>query len=143
MAEHGGQGGAVRLVDGVYVAVFTVLNALGAICDRNGAVVHGNKQADGTRMAFTGIPATARGNTTVTFAVTNLKVGSRGLTQAGRQTHASMARGIQPFHTELDGDTFFFATTNEVEHAGLSAPGALGTVAGEVAWDAILAAFPG
>ncbi len=142
MAEPGGQGGALRGVDGAYVAVFTVLNALGAIYDRAGTVVRGNRRADGTRVPFGGTLTGSPGNTTLTFAVTNLKIDSRRLTQAARQAHASMARAIQPFHTELDGDTFYFATTNEVEHAGLLAPGALGTLTGEVAWDAILAAFP-
>ncbi len=127
MAEPGGQGAAIRHVDGAFVAVFTVLNALGAIHGRDGKVVRGNRRADGTRVAFTGPPSAEPGNTTLTLAVTNLKVDSRRLTQAARQAHSSMARAIQPFHTEFDGDTFFFATTNEVEHAGLLAPGALGT----------------
>jgi L-aminopeptidase/D-esterase-like protein len=53
-----------------------------------------------------------------------------------------MARAIQPFHTEVDGDIFFFATTSTVEHPPLLGPGALGGLTGEAAWDAILAAFP-
>ena len=41
-SEHAGQGGAFREVKGVKVAVFTVVNAVGAIVDRQGRVVRGS-----------------------------------------------------------------------------------------------------
>jgi L-aminopeptidase/D-esterase-like protein len=142
MGEPGGQGGAIRHAGEAWVAVFTVLNALGAIHDREGRIIRGNRKPDGTRVPFGALADPSPGNTTLTLAVTNLKAGTRTLTQAARQAHASMARAIQPFHSEQDGDVFFYATTNEVEPGDLAATAALGTLTGEVAWDAVLAAFP-
>lgn len=51
--------------------------------------------------------------------------------------HSSMARIIQPFYTLVDGDVLYAVTTNGVEQAALS-PVALGIVASELMWDAIL-----
>jgi L-aminopeptidase/D-esterase-like protein len=48
-----------------------------------------------------------------------------------------MARAIQPFHTIYDGDVFFTATTEEINDPGLSEI-ALGVLASELAWDAVL-----
>jgi L-aminopeptidase/D-esterase-like protein len=123
------------------VAVFVVLNSLGAIYDRSGTLIRGNLRPDGSRVPCTGDGVPAPRNTTLTLIVTDLKATSRQLQQAARQAHASMARAIQPFHTELDGDILFFATTNRVAHPPLLAPAALGTLAAETAWDAILAAI--
>jgi 6-aminohexanoate-oligomer endohydrolase len=39
--ERGGQGGAFRQIGAIKVAVFTVVNALGVIIDRQGQVVRG------------------------------------------------------------------------------------------------------
>ena len=61
------------------------------------------------------------------------------LRQLGRQVHASMARAIHPFHALTDGDVLFAATTNEVENEALDSV-ALGVIASELAWDAVLAA---
>jgi hypothetical protein len=55
--------------------------------------------------------------------------------------HNSMARAIQPFGTEFDGDTLFAVSTAEVKQDSISAAD-LGTLASEVAWDAILASAP-
>ena len=55
-----------------------------------------------------------------------------------------MARGIQPFASEFDGDVLYAVSTNEVD----SGPGAtlpsmeIGVTASELMWDAILAAMP-
>jgi L-aminopeptidase/D-esterase-like protein len=48
-----------------------------------------------------------------------------------------MARAIQPFHAPTDGDVLWAATTNEVDNPDLSEV-ALGVIASEVAWDAVL-----
>jgi L-aminopeptidase/D-esterase-like protein len=69
--------------------------------------------------------------------VTNARLTDRELRQLGRQVHSSMHRGIQPFHTENDGDVLFALTTDEVDLDGLK-PTGLGAIASEVAWDAIL-----
>lgn len=79
-----------------------------------------------------------KGNTTLTLVVTNQKLTTDGLTQLGRQVHSSMARAIQPFHTEDDGDVLFAVTTDEVAELGAVSTA---TLASEVAWDAILSIY--
>jgi 6-aminohexanoate-oligomer endohydrolase len=147
--EPGGQGGAFTRVGDLRVAVFTVLNSVGAIVDRQGRVVRGHLDAaTGGRHSvvegmerFLGDPALSQppgGNTTLTVAVTNQKLGAWELRQFGRQVHASMARAIQPFHTSLDGDVLFAVSTDELEEA-LSTT-FLANIASELAWDAVLSA---
>jgi len=148
--EPAGQGGAFRQVGETRIAVFTVLNAVGAIVDRDGAVVRGHLDAvTGERRALvpgvearlaTGAPIRPLpGNTTLTVVVTNQRLDRRELTTLGRQVHASMARAIHPFHALADGDVLYAVTTNEVENAQLESLG-LGIVASELAWDAVLTA---
>jgi L-aminopeptidase/D-esterase-like protein len=72
--------------------------------------------------------------------VTNQRLGPRDLQQLARQVHASMARAIQPFHTPNDGDVLFAVSTFDVTNDALP-PMALGVVASELAWDAVLSSF--
>jgi 6-aminohexanoate-oligomer endohydrolase len=147
--EAGGQGAAFRRVGDVRIAVFTVVNAVGAVVDRDGAVVRGHLQAaTGTRRQLlagveerlsSGEPVhPPPGNTTLTVVVTSQQLDARLLRTLGRQVHASMARAIQPFHALVDGDVLYAVSTNEVE-PGLESVG-LGVIASELAWDAVLAA---
>jgi L-aminopeptidase/D-esterase-like protein len=149
--EPAGQGGAYRELGGTKVAVFTVVNAVGAIVDRDGKVVRGHlDRATGLRSGLVagveerlaaGVPLRQlAGNTTLTVAVTNQRLDRRALRQLGRQVHASMARAIHPFHALLDGDVLYAVTTGEVENEALD-PIALSVVASELAWDAVLASF--
>lgn len=154
-AEWSGQGAAFAQVGPVKVAVFCVVNALGAVFDREGLIVAGNHdRASGTRRdpidelvkrAEAGEQTSPPGgNTTLTLLVTNQKIETEGalsLTQVARQVHASMARAIRPFHTPMDGDVLYACTTGEAEHPDLH-PVALGAVASELVWDAILAIWP-
>ena len=148
--EPGGQGGAFRAVGETRLAVFTVVNAVGAIVDRDGRVVRGHYDAaTGARRALVeGVEERvaggrtvhpAPGNTTLTLVATNQRIDRELLRQLGRQVHASMARAIHPFHALTDGDVLFAATTNEVENEALDSV-ALGVIASELAWDAVLAA---
>jgi 6-aminohexanoate-oligomer endohydrolase len=135
------------------IAVFTVLNAVGAIVDRRGKVVRGYLDpATGTRHHLmedieqrfadgTGAAPPLQ-NTTLTVLVTNQQLAPNLLTQIARQVHDSMCRGIQPFHTTYDGDVLYAITTDEVQNPALDDV-ALGTVASEVAWDAILSSVQG
>ncbi len=147
-SEYSGQGGAFTEVGGVKVAVFTVVNALGAIHDRSGQVVKGNYDfATGTRRAYTEdvrqrlndspYGDTPGRNTTLTVVVTNQKLDGYRLSQLGKQVHGSMARAIQPFNTVWDGDTLYTVTTDQVEGINITS---LGIIASELAWDAVLAA---
>ncbi len=141
-SEFAGQGAAIWRVGETTVAVFTVVNALGAIVGRDGTVVRGNLDtATGKRrLPSEAIEAASAGpgNTTLTMLVTNQRLDGRSLDQLARQVHASMARAIQPFHTGLDGDTLFAVTTRAVEGGPLADPAKLGLVASEAAWDAVL-----
>lgn len=147
--EQSGQGGAFRQVGPTKIAVFTVVNAVGAIVNRQGRVVRGHLDRE------TGIRCHAiedlerrlanhehfdehkERHTTLTLLVTNQKLSPQSLRQVGKQVHTSMARAIQPFHTIYDGDVFFTVTTGEVENLALSEI-ALGVLASELAWDAVL-----
>jgi L-aminopeptidase/D-esterase-like protein len=147
--EPGGQGGAFRQVGELRIAVFTVVNALGIIHDRQGNAVRGGlDRGTGQRRSFHaqleshlaggGSPSTRPGNTTLSVLVTNAKLDYRSLQQLGRAVHSSLARVIQPFHTLDDGDVLFAVTTGAVE-TQLS-PTALSVIGAELAWDAVLAA---
>jgi L-aminopeptidase/D-esterase-like protein len=148
--EPGGQGGAFRAIGPTRLVVFTVVNAVGAVVDREGRVVRGHyDRATGRRRALIegveervagGRPVhPTPGNTTLTLVATNQRLDRELLRQLGRQVHASMARAIHPFHALTDGDVLYAATTNEVENDTLDSV-ALGVVASELAWDAVLAA---
>ncbi|GAB3468545.1 P1 family peptidase [Actinophytocola sediminis] len=142
-AEFAGQGAAFGTFGEAKVLVATVVNAVGVIVDRDGRVVRGNyDQQTGERRhpsidyASPAPVATPAGNTTLTVLVTNVRLTDVALRQLGVQVHSSMHRAIQPFHTELDGDTLFALTTDEVDLVGTAA--GLGTLASELAWDAVL-----
>jgi 6-aminohexanoate-oligomer endohydrolase len=159
---HSGQGGAFRQVGPTKIAVFTVVNALGAVVDRWGRVVRcsyaaAQKDCGTIQDALAQrLPALGTGsktddrngestslssNTTLTLVVTNQKLEVRELQRLAVQVHGSMARGIQPYSTMDDGDVLFAVSTSEVDNSALPAMD-LSTIASEVAWDAILASVP-
>jgi 6-aminohexanoate-oligomer endohydrolase len=149
--EPAGQGGAYRALGPTKVCVFTVVNAVGAIVDRDGQVVRGHlDRATGLRGALVpgveerlaaGLPVhPPPGNTTLTVVITNQQLDRRSLRQLGRQVHASMARAIHPFHAVADGDVLYAVTTAEVDNEAVD-PIGLGVVASELAWDAVLESF--
>ena len=158
--QHSGQGAAFRQSGEIKVLVVTVVNALGAIVDRNGQMLrcaHPTAGACGSiaeRIAShlaaldvaknagadAGQHAGLTANTTITVLVTNQSLPHWALQRLAVQVHNSMARAIQPFGTEFDGDTLFAVSTGEIK-AAMSGPD-LGALASEVAWDAILASAP-
>jgi 6-aminohexanoate-oligomer endohydrolase len=148
--EPAGQGAAVLAQGELRVAVFVALNAVGMVHDRAGRVVRGGlDRTTGTRhsyyeqLAATGVAgsaaAPALGNTTLSLVVTNAAMEFGALRQLGRQVHSAMARCIQPFHTLYDGDVLFAASTEALHDHNLD-PAALGVLASELAWDAVLSA---
>jgi L-aminopeptidase/D-esterase-like protein len=146
--ERAGQGGAFAQVGPTKIAVFTVVNAVGALIDRQGRIVCGNRDPKtGERMPSdprlgrrpgAEAPEDAEGNTTLTLVATNQKLSYRELRRMAIQTHTSMARAIHPFHTDHDGDLLFAVTTAEVDNSQLTG-GELAVWASELAWDAVLA----
>ena len=148
--ESAGQGAAFRRLGETRIAVFTVVNAVGAIVDRAGEVVLGHLDANtGLRRGVVagvedrlaaGLPVhPPPGNTTLTVVVTNVRLDARLLRTLARQVHASMARAIQPFHALVDGDVLYAVSTNELELPTPDSIG-LGVATSELAWDAVLAA---
>jgi 6-aminohexanoate-oligomer endohydrolase len=147
-AEFAGQGAAFVDRAGLKVVVVTVVNAVGVVVDRTGAVVRGNVDpstgeregyADYYRALESESYAPAAGNTTITAVITNAKVSDLELEQLGRMVHSSMHRAIQPFHTMTDGDVLFTLTTDEHELDMTVAQ--LGVLGSEAAWDAVLASL--
>jgi L-aminopeptidase/D-esterase-like protein len=159
--QHSGQGAAFRQVGNTKVLVVTVVNALGSIVERNGRLLRCShpvagdcglvadrlsshlesltepKLSDSSVGNHSGLTA----NTTITVVVTNQALPYWALQRLAVQVHNSMARAIQPFGTEFDGDTLFAVTTGEVKNAKLGTVD-LGLLASEAAWDAILASPP-
>jgi 6-aminohexanoate-oligomer endohydrolase len=148
--EPAGQGGAFRELGDAKIAVFTVVNAVGAVFGRDGEVVRGHLDS-GTGLRHPLVPRVEErlaagqavrpppGSTTLSVVATNVVLDQRLLRTLGRQVHTSMARAIQPFHALVDGDVLYAVTTNDVESQVLDSIG-LGIVASELAWDAVLAA---
>lgn len=158
-----GQGSAFRQIGEVKIAVFTVVNALGAVTDRDGNVVachKGSNWPDDLKASdlMGAAPASLqpgwngddsgqdaeRKNTTISVVVTNRSMSPAELQRLAVQVHTSMARGIQPFASEFDGDVLYAVSTNEVETGpGQTLPSMeIGVTASELMWDAILAAMP-
>jgi L-aminopeptidase/D-esterase-like protein len=153
--ERTGQGAAFGQHGSARVAVFTVVNARGVIIDRTGKVVRGNRDPSSGRRASiqerivspryeTASGPTPPGltdNTTLTLVVTNLALNREQLERLGIETHSSMARAIQPFHTIRDGDTLFAISTGDCV-AGTPNVADLSVIASELAWDAVLSCLP-
>lgn len=148
--ELAGQGAAFGQKGAVRVGVFTVVNSVGAIVDRNGRVVRGHLDPKtGRRRMYNESDgevgeSTPRGNTTLTVVVTNQKLGDWELSQVSRQVHTSMARAIQPFHALIDGDVLYAVTTGEVGSSkDRKQTRTVVDLATRLAWDAVLASFTG
>lgn len=159
--QHSGQGAAFMQVGDTKVLVISVINAVGSIVDRSGNLLRCSHPVEGkcpaaaekfkAHLAALGAARAAdtretksgglTANTTITAVVTNQIMSYHMLQRLAIQVHNSMARAIQPFGTRVDGDTLFAISTGEVKNPALD-PIVVGTIASEVAWDAILASAP-
>ncbi len=158
---HSGQGGAFRQVGDLKIAAFTVVNALGVVTDREGrtAACYPDKTwpaefkthdilagtPESGKPGWTGVaPTVEKKNTTISLIVVNQKMEPWELQRLAIQVHTSMARGIQPFQTEFDGDVLYAVSTAEYTPADDKRITLLdiGTITSEVMWDAILSAVP-
>jgi L-aminopeptidase/D-esterase-like protein len=155
-STYSGQGAAWRRSGPTTVLVFTVVNAYGAVVDRDGRVArcsgptpdrcgavkdwiadHVARLEPPPAAAHKGLTA----NTTITVVVTNQKMPYWELQRLAIQVHTSMARAIQPFSTASDGDTLYAVSDNTQVNPKLGSPD-LGLLASEAAWDAVLASIP-
>lgn len=150
-SESAGQGGAFRQTGPTKVAVFSVVNSLGAIMNRHGEVVRGHYNPQtGKRHTLkdvVNVPPSddnganpSVGNTTLTLVVTNQKLNLDELRQLAKHVHSSMTRVIYPFHTSVDGDVLYAVTTDEVDNPEIN-HFVLSHIASELAWDAVLNCF--
>ena len=155
---HSGQGGAFRQEGDTKIAAFAVINAVGAITDRDGNVVKRRRspgqpdkmrtcdllahlpESRGNRWTRSSSPPKGGQNTTVSLLVTNQKLTLAELQRLAAQVHTSMARAIQPFASQDDGDTLFALSTAEIAADFVFSD--LSAMAGELMWDAILASVP-
>ena len=158
-AAHSGEGGAFRQIGDTKVAAFVVVNAAGAITDRDGRIVscHRNpawgdldRTSDLLARAInfaaappSPAPSGPTRNTTISLVVTNRRMALGDLERLAVQVHTSMARAIQPFSTYNDGDTLFAASTEEIGNPDMRPGfGMIDVIAAETMWDAILASVP-
>ena len=153
--EQSGQGAAFCERGATKIAIFTVVNSRGVLVDRQGRTVLGNWDREsakrvaisesiqlGRSTSLAGISSTAIcENTTLTLLLTNRCMERDELTRLAITTHSSMARAIQPFHTERDGDTLFAVTTGEISEQEPDSSD-LAVLASELAWDAVLNCVP-
>jgi L-aminopeptidase/D-esterase-like protein len=152
--ERSGQGAAFLNLKSTRLAVFTVVNARGVIIDREGQIIAGNRDISGSRISVAtalgdgrqsanGIPSDSglTDSTTLTLVVTNRVLDQSQLRRLAIETHSSMARAIQPFHTSRDGDTLFAVTTANCETRDPHVD-ELSVYASELAWDAVLNSVP-
>ena len=156
---YSGQGGAFRQIGDLKLAAFVVVNAVGIVTARDGRVAACYRDprwpADlRTADLLARFPATARGewpavdaaprgNTTISLIVTNRKLQPAQLQRLAAQVHTSMARAIQPFATEFDGDALYAVSTGELEPPATPVEAIeLDVLASEVMWDAVLASIP-
>ena len=152
--EQSGQGAAFVQIGPTRLAVFTVVNARGVIVDRQGRVIRGNRDPQsGSRVSVPTALSSGRqaendassgsltDSTTLTLVATNRVLDQAELQRLAIETHSSMARAIQPFHTSRDGDTLFAATTAECD-ADEPSLADLSVAASELAWDSVMNSVP-
>ena len=157
--ERAGQGCAFMELGETKLLIATVVNARGVILDRQRQVIRGNRNPQTGARRHVGEELKQRpptlqrekldvertqlraANTTLTLLVTNEELSYSELQHLAIQTHSSMARAIEPFHTCRDGDSFFAVTTAEVRNSAVDCSD-LAIHAAELAWDAVLNSIP-
>ena len=156
--ERAGQGAAFAQFGATKVGVFTVVNAVGCVMDRSGGVLLGNRDPhSGIRLSpdnvlrklskskmssSSGPWHQSETNTTLTLVITNREMSQDQLHRLAVETHASMARAIQPFQTVRDGDTLFAVTTGDDRTCDPELA-ELRLYAAELAWNAVLSCIVG
>jgi L-aminopeptidase/D-esterase-like protein len=156
---YSGQGGAFRQIGALKIAAFVVVNAVGVVTTRDGRVAACYPDAKWpadlhtadlfarypatTRGEWPAVVAAPRGNTTISLVVTNRKLQPAQLQRLAAQVHTSMARAVQPFATEFDGDVLYAVSTGELDTPATGVEAIeLDVLASEAMWDAVLASIP-
>jgi L-aminopeptidase/D-esterase-like protein len=145
--EPSGQGAAAASLDGAKILVVTVVNACGNVLDRAGRVLRGGKDPEtGERLSVAeGLlfhEGGARGgNTVLTAVITDAALERTELHRLAAIVDAGLARVIEPFHTEYDGDVVFACSTAQKKMPRGRSVSDLGAVAARCAQDAVLSSF--
>jgi L-aminopeptidase/D-esterase-like protein len=153
-----GQGAAFRQIGDLKIAAFVVVNALGVVTKRDGHVAACYPDASWPKDLRTvdlmsDYPASRKPNwsndkkrnTTISLIVTNQKLPRAQLERLATHVHSSMARAIQPFATEFDGDVLYAVSTAELDRDVYKSDTPnidLDVIAADVMWDAILSSVP-
>lgn len=110
--------------EGLAVAAFVAVNALGDVVAENGEIIAGARRPEGgfldTELFLEGTlgadqPPPAHTNTTVGVIVTNARLSKTEVNWVAHAGHNGFARAIRPSHTRVDGDTVFAAALGKVE----------------------------
>jgi L-aminopeptidase/D-esterase-like protein len=112
----GGVGTASRtLPGGGTIAAIAVVNAVGDVVDRDGAVLAGAGTVD--RLLREGVPAPPPigTNTTLVVVATDVQLSKVQAHRLAVTAHDGLALSIRPVHTAYDGDAVFVASTGAVE----------------------------
>ena len=153
-AEPGGQGGSFRVDKRTKIAVFTVVNSVGAIYDRQGQLVKGCYNSEKKQHiqpsqeigpSTYSSKQTCPKNTTLSIVIINVDLDFYQLNRLVKQVHNSFNEVIRPFGTMLDGDCLYLVSTKEVQLENSKDPYAipkLGSSITEVARDAIDSIWP-
>ena len=160
---YSGQGAAFRQVGELKIAAFVVVNAVGVVTRRDGRVAACYRDAgwpEDLRPSdlLANYPASRKGgwnpqaanqqatrNTTVFIVASTQMLDRAQLDRLATQVSASMARALQPYATEFDGDVLYAVSTAELDRnvdQSQTPNFDLDVLAGEVMWDAILSSVP-
>jgi len=107
---------AVRIPRGGTIGILVVVNAVGAVRNpRTGAWVAGARGRGGriSPPRFGGGGGASGAHTTLAVVVTDLAIGRPGLQRIAANVATGLARVIVPFHTSVDGDLVFAASTEQ------------------------------
>ncbi len=104
-------------LDGLEIAVITVVNALGDVV-KDGKILAGIKTADGAfldsvKVFTSGTFSLNNTNTTVGCVLTNAKLDKIQTNILADLAHDGLARAISPSHTRFDGDAYFCMASGE------------------------------
>ena len=114
----GGLGVGAADADTISVRALAVVNALGDVRDKNGAIIAGARRRDGSWLdsaafaarghdTLTRFDELTSGNTTLCVVSTNAQLDSVQLTSLARASSAALYKRITPVATPYDGDMIF------------------------------------
>lgn len=117
-AMKGGIGFGAADADALCVRALAVVNALGDVRDKKGAIIAGARRADGSWLdsaayaarghdTLTRFEELTAGNTTLCVVSTNVNLDRAQLTALARASSAALYKRITPVATPYDGDIVF------------------------------------